>query len=578
LRWLNDPEGFRKRMSIPEWKAFCQQCESDYRLDPEKDGLIRAAGLLASRSNHWGTVWKRFAEAPTNYRGVVEWLRRAAPKTHSMYDTGEMWPSINDEQERQLRVALAGLKDQPQDKAAQQILELEGHHGSRRQYPWRALGAAPLAVALEPLAKVAAMCQKTPGGPSAETFAEVYVKNAHEVDAAAVAVMAACEASDQHEAVLGALRAVYLPWVEATARHLQQLLAGGRKSPAKRHSSFKPLSGHVVLFADGLRFDVATLLRDRLTEDGLDVILDWEWSPLPSVTATAKPMCSPLADSLRSGEIDDEFSPTLENGQRVTQDRFVQELKARGWQVLDGSNTGDPCGSAWIEAGTLDKRGHSEGWKLARAVSGEVRDLVIRIRQLLEAGWSEVHVVTDHGWLLVPGGLPKVELKAFLAEQRWGRCAAIKAGVATNLPEFRWQWNDSVRVVVPYGAGCFKAGIEYSHGGVSLQEMVVPHMTVRAGLGRPAEARIAEARWTGARCRIMVEGSPVGLSVDVRSRHGDPDTSLLDSKGGKTLGEDGTVVVFLANDADIGKLATVVLLDMSNQVISSSPTTLGVNA
>lgn len=577
LRWLNDPNGFKERTSLPEWDAFCHQCTTEYRLDPEKDGPLRAAELLGNRANHWGAVWKRFAEGPAIYRGAVDWLRRAAPKSRSMYDTGEVWPSINDEQERQLRIALAALKDQSQDRAAREIQELESHHGIRRQYPWRALGLSPLAVALAPLAKLAALCQQTPGGSTAEMFAEVYVKQAWEVDATALSVMAACDAFDQQEPVLSALRALYLPWAEATARHLQQLLAGTRKSPPRRHPPFKPLSGHVVLFADGLRFDVAALVKDRLSEDAREVTLDWEWSPVPTVTATAKPMCSPLADSLKPGEIGDEFAPTMENGQRVTQDRFVQALKTNGWQILEGSDVGDPKGSAWTEAGTLDNRGHNEGWKLARAVSGEVRDLAIRIRQLLDAGWSQVHVVTDHGWLLVPGGLPKVELKAFLAEQRWGRCAAIKPAVATNLPEFTWHWNDAVRVVVPHGAGCFKAGMEYSHGGVSLQEMVVPYMTVRSGLSSTREARITDARWTGARCRVTIEGQSSGLRVDIRSRSSDAETSYVEGQQAKSIGEDGTVLLFLRNDADIGHEATLVLMNVAQQVIHSFPTTLGEN-
>ena len=580
LRWLNDPDGFRERTSGPEWKAFGQQCVADFRFDPEKDGSIRAAELLANRNGHWARVWKRFLEAPANYHGVVEWLRRAVPKTQSMYDTGEVWPSINDEQERQLAAALVALKDLPQDRAAQEILQLENHHGVRREYPWRALGLSPIAVALEPLAQVASLCQKTPGGPTAEAFAEIYVRQAYAVDGAALAVMATCQALDHHEPVLGALRALYLPWVEATARHLQQLLAGAKKPAARRHPLSKLLPGHVVLFADGLRFDVASQLKERLAEDGRDVILDWDWAPLPTVTATAKPMCSPLAESLRNGEISDEFAPTLENGQRITQDRFVQALKASGWQVLEGIETGDPRGSAWTEAGTLDKRGHTDGWKLARIVSGEVRDLTSRIRQLIDAGWTEICVVTDHGWLLVPGGLPKVELKAFLTEQRWGRCAAIKPGVASNLPEFTWQWNDSVRVVVPPGAGCFKAGVEYSHGGVSLQEMVVPHMIIRAGVPSPSQSRLGTAHWTGARCRITVEGTPHGLHVDIRSRLTDANSSFLvkSEHRAKPLGNDGTVSVFLENDADIGTSATIVLLDASNQVIHSMPTMLGVNS
>lgn len=577
LRWLNDPDGFKQCTKGPEWHAFRDQCTTEYRFDPEKDGSMWAAERLAGRENHWGVVWNRFTEAPTNYQGVVEWLRRAGPKTRSMYDTGEVWPSINDQQERELATALARVANLPQDQAAQEILQLESHHGVRRHYPWRALGLSPLAVTLEPLAKVAALCRQTPGGPTAEAFAEVYVTQAWEVDAAALAVMASCDALDQHGPILGALRAMYLPWLEATARHLQHVLAAARKSPARRHPVFTPTAGHIVLFADGLRFDVASLLKKHLAEDGLETTLDWDWAPIPSVTATAKPLCSPLVDSLQHGAISDEFAPTLENGQRMTQDRFVQALRTSGWQVLASADLGDPNGSAWTETGTLDKRGHNEGWKLACAVAGEVRDLTIRIRSLMEAGWSVIHVVTDHGWLLLPHGLPKVELKAFLAEHRWGRCAAIKPGVVTNLPEFIWRWNDSVQVVVPPGAGCFKAGMEYSHGGVSLQEMVVPHMMVRAGQQSRRETRLTDARWTGARCRLTVDGSTEGISVDIRSRQGDAGTSFLVRKEAKAISDDGAVVVFLENDADIGMHATIVLLNASNQVIHSLPTTLGVN-
>ena len=80
LRWLSDPEAFKQRRSDAEWKAFCQQCKADFRFDPVKDGPLKAAKLLAERGNHWSKVWQRFAEAPANYPGIVEWLKRAAPK------------------------------------------------------------------------------------------------------------------------------------------------------------------------------------------------------------------------------------------------------------------------------------------------------------------------------------------------------------------------------------------------------------------------------------------------------------------------------------------------------------------
>jgi hypothetical protein len=76
LRWLSDPEGFKQRSSAAEWQAFCQQCKAEAGCDPVKDGPLKAAAMLASRGNHWSKVWQRFAEAPTNYPGIVEWLRR----------------------------------------------------------------------------------------------------------------------------------------------------------------------------------------------------------------------------------------------------------------------------------------------------------------------------------------------------------------------------------------------------------------------------------------------------------------------------------------------------------------------
>ena len=49
--------------------------------------------------------------------------------------------------------------------------------------------------------------------------------------------------------------------------------------------------------------------------------------------------------------------------------------------------------------------------------------------RLLEAGWTSVRIVTDHGWLYLPEGLPKVDLPKHLTLSRWARCAVI-AGTA----------------------------------------------------------------------------------------------------------------------------------------------------
>jgi hypothetical protein len=175
----------------------------------------------------------------------------------------------------------------------------------------------------------------------------------------------------------------------------------------------------------------------------------------------------------------------------------------------------------------------------------------------------------------VPGGLPKVELKSFLAAHRWGRCAALKSEARTEVQAFKWYWNPDVMMASPPGAGCFFAGTEYAHGGVSLQELVTPVVRVRSGKLSGGSVRLAEAKWTGAKCRVQVGGACAGVRVDIRSSPSDASTSLVSDRQAREVPSDGKVTVFLEDDADVGKKAEIVLLDANGLVIDSLSTTLG---
>jgi hypothetical protein len=576
LRWLSDPDGFQKRSSEAEWKAFCQQCKTDFRFDPVKEGPLKAAQLLAGRGDSWKKAWQRFVEAPANYAGIVEWLKRAAPKDPQMFDTAEVWPDLNEREERMLQQALTKFVDLPQHEAAKGIAALEKQHGVRRAYAWQKLDLSPLATALEPLAKLAHECQTVPGAASSHAYAEQYAHAGWQVDAAALAAMAACGTQEQHGVLLGALRAVYLPWLEDTARQLQQLIRADGQTVSKLAKPHATAPGRLLLFADGLRMDVAQLLAKELASVGIDSAQEWEWSAIPSVTATAKPAASPIADNVQGADVGDAFTTRLIGTDKaLTHDRFIAALRESGWQFLKPGETGDPSGSAWTEAGSLDKRGHNEGWKLARSVESEVRDLASRIGALLKAGWTELIVVTDHGWLLLPGGLPKVELKSGLADHRWGRCAAMKSDSQTDVPTLKWHWNEDVVIASPPGVGCFRASMEYTHGGVSLQEMVTPILRVSNSGTSGGSTRLVEGKWTGAKCRVAVSGDPSGFSVDVRTQQADKETSMLANKQAVNISGDGKLAIFLEDDADIGRRAEIVLLDPSGKVIDSLPTTLG---
>ncbi|MGH7930050.1 MAG: BREX-1 system phosphatase PglZ type B, partial [Candidatus Binatia bacterium] len=295
-----------------------------------------------------------------------------------------------------------------------------------------------------------------------------------------------------------------------------------------------------------------------------------------AVTATAKPFVSPIVASLKGGDGADEFAVSIaDTGQRLTHDRFKSLLAGKGIQFLEGTATGDATGKAWTEAGTLDKRGHDVGWKLAKIVKDEVKDLALRVRALIAAGWKEVLVVTDHGWLLMPGGFPKIGLPKFLVDSRWGRCAAMKETSTTELPVVGWHWNPSVSIASPPGIGCFKAGKEYDHGGISLQELVVPRILVRRAAQAVDIAKISGVKWVGLRCRVTIEGAAPGLKVDLRGRVAEARSKVEGGKP-KEVSEDGTVSLAVGSPDDEGTAAHVVLLASDGTtVLDSQLTTIG---
>lgn len=59
------------------------------------------------------------------------------------------------------------------------------------------------------------------------------------------------------------------------------------------------------------------------------------------------------------------------------------------------------------------------------------------------------------------------------------------------------------------------ANSEYAHGGISLQECVIPELIVERG-EEAVTATITEISWRGMRCRVAVKSNADGLQVDLR--------------------------------------------------------------
>jgi hypothetical protein len=577
LSWLADPSGTRNRWEPGRWETLCSRCVADYGFDPARDGeLVGAEKLGVQPRAVWKTAWKRFAAGPARYAGLEALLRKAKPQPGGamLFDRPEeYWPQDNEAEEAALRQALLDLAGEPVSQARSTLLDLEARHGPRREWVWARLNRSPLAQAVQHLATLAEVTANPLTGATTADLVKAYTDGGWKADAAVLDALAAVARPTDQEAVNTAVAHVYTPWLRDAAELFQRRVKDaplpGREAP--RLDEVAP--GTCVLFADGLRYDVAQKLVALLSGRVGAVQMRHQFVALPSVTPTAKPAVSPVAGRIKGTPAGEEFCPCVAADDKdLTPDRFRKLLADAGVQFLAANEAGDSTGRAWTEFGNVDRTGHDEGTGLARRVPELLARLVLRVEALLAAGWQEVRVVTDHGWLLLPKGLPRSDLPKYLTATRWRRCAVVKPTATVDLPCFSWFWSDDVRIACPPGIDCFMTGEEYHHGGLSLQECVVPQLVIRPGGAATVSAKIESFKWSRFRCRVQVAGEFASCKVDLRDRAADPATSLV---GAKAVARDGTAALVVADDSREGTATMLVLLDAIGNVIDKLPVTVG---
>jgi len=580
LEWLDDPQAFQAGRTVEEWGAFREQFKRTYGLDLVNDGVVRVAEALGRRPDDtWEGLWQRFCEAPRLYPQIPQRLQAARPpsqpKGEGLFDRIDAWPQVNDEEESHLRGELAALLPSNPNQAREAVLRLEQRHGCRREWVWARLDRSPLAMAAGPLADLARVTARIPSGTSVAPIAAEYAAWGWQADDAAMRALAAVVTGPDVIAVETAVRAVYSDWLDASCASLQKAVAetGYVPQPAAEW----PL-GTCVIFSDGLRLDVGHRLLANLESRGLLAQLESRLTALPSVTGTAKPYVSPARGACGPGP---GFDPAVAaTGARLTIDLLRKQLIAVDYQILGDGAVGDPTGRAWTELGDIDSLGHDQTAKLPRLLDGEVAALAERVAALLAAGWQEVAVVTDHGWLYLPGALPKVELPQHLTQDgamRKARCARLTAGAITALQTVPWTWDPTVAIAMPPGSGAFQAGQVYEHGGISPQECVTPVIIARAALsGASSGGPLGIAvRWRGLRATVTVTGAPKSCVIDLRSQAGNAASSLLSAA--VALGEGTARIVVPDPDVD-GSAAFVVVIDGSGNLVMQQAVTVGGDA
>jgi hypothetical protein len=533
LRWMVDPASLQGEKG-DTWGSFVASTRARYGVDLSKGVLDAAAVVLAARDVDAAFgLWEKFAHRPQEQPALYD-VFKAVPNK-DLLSGADRYPRENEADEAALADALRDVAAMDMNAAAARLQELDAQHAPRRGTVWSRLGRTPLAEVLEPLALVARATLQPAVGGSVQHQAAAWAADGWAVDAAALQALALAQGANRQAEVEPALAAVYRPWLQRSAEAFQQRV----KAEGYPERAVDPVpEGTVLLFVDGLRLDLARQLQQLLVSPDLKVDLRHTFTSVPSVTSSGKVWCSPGYAAAQPASSATGFEPLLKvNGADgdYTAERLRRAIQSLGYTLVDADAPAIASGRGWAEfADDIDSDGHNKGLRMAEEAPRHVSKLAKAVQRLMSAGWQRVRVVTDHGWLLLPGGLPKVELPAKLTETKWARCAVVKdAAAAVEALTLPWSYGSNVRIALAPGIGAFRAGQVYDHGGITLQECVVPVVEVSSASSATGRPRLKAVAWNARKTLCKVEAvSAEGLTVAVeRLGSGVGEPGAVDAQG-----------------------------------------------
>jgi hypothetical protein len=250
-----------------------------------------------------------------------------------------------------------------------------------------------------------------------------------------------------------------------------------------------------VFFVDSLRFDLAKDLANTLAGDGAtQVELQARTASLPSITPLGMASLLPDAEkqevtwegrwqitnpgtksNLAEKQARIEFLKTrLSSGHAVELQELLQP------QMKITSNTA----LLLVFSQEIDEVGENASELAFDVLATLIQRLLQGVRKALDAGYETVHIITDHGFLLL-GQVPESDkLQVPMEEvlklgQRYlvGRYLRERS----NLLRFKVRGNSDLWGYYPFGIVMFSTPgtYNYSHGGPTLQEAIIPHLAAR---------------------------------------------------------------------------------------------------
>jgi hypothetical protein len=573
LKWICKGDKHISTWSKEKQEVFKNICKNQYDIELDYRLIIDITEKLGSQKQGWKQVWQYYANAPAKFPEVENLLRLSKPEDlgSGMFALpDESWPQVNEQKEDELREELSRLSNSEPSKAIIRLKELEQIHSVRRQWIWSDLKKAPLAASLKFLNLMGEQLIESYSSGSVNDIKKYYSELGFKIDSSLRKALASVKTDKDKELIKNVLNVIYRPWLEKLTIKFQELINKDQSVFTNQVATEETES--YILFVDALRWEIAAELSGLLSDQGYKTELRSNWSAIPSLTATSKPSNSPIAGHVSQKSSFNDFRPETNSGKDLQTAVFRETLLKQGWRYVTKPSDIVLGKNHWQEIGDIDTKGHAEQAEIVRRIDELFESIKETLDSIFEKGVTRIKIITDHGWLLVPGGLPKATLSKDLIESRTGRCALIKEGAETKLLHLPWRWNPSVFIAYAPGISFFKANEEYAHGGLSLQECLIPEIIIERTDSQIPPAIIRNVKWINLRCTIETENAPDGYKIDIRSKYSDPGSSVLLSKN--LVIQNGKCVV-MADDSFESGSAVIVLMDEKERIFDKKPTVIG---
>ena len=256
--------------------------------------------------------------------------------------------------------------------------------------------------------------------------------------------------------------------------------------------------GTAIVICDALRYELARELSERLEDTESEVETDYMSASLPSVTEVG--MSSHLPGPLSLG-LNGDLQVSVDGQSTNKKSHRVDILEENGFVVEDLKEVANRPHSEMegdlqprvVYSGTIDKLGENvdDDEALVEAVD-HVNKVEKAIRRLLSAGYTRFVVTSDHGFLYTERLPEKLKIDSpEEAEVTKRRFAVSETPISDDtVLSFDSDYFSDLGIDsgglffhFPRSVACFKTrggNMRYFHGGVSMQELAVPCITVEA--------------------------------------------------------------------------------------------------